>query len=331
MPFSSCAEQSLRQDVPLIGTAPPTQCFVMIECPPPWGQTIQQAKFLPPALRNMVAAPFYKERGIRFFLIKAAEECRIRPKFSESPGYRMLIFSRPQGFVSGYSIQEARVSSLEEAAIALQRYFAGKTLSFHTPAIPTRDIFICTHGQYDRCCGCYGYPFYREAQRLKQQWKIPHLRLWQISHIGGHRFAPTLIDLPQGRYYGRMDLEHFKLLVLQQGDWRSLLDCYRGWSVLPKPLQTLEQLFWRNQGWQWLNQEIDYALLPTSENQPHWHAQFVHRETYGLTQEWWAEVVEDVGKRTEVLGSCGDTKTAWAKTYKVSTLQAVKDIEQPVA
>ena len=341
MPFSPCAEQSHLQESQIIGTAPLTQWFVMIECPPPWGQTIQQAKFLPSVLRKMVADTSYQALGIRFFLISNAETM-VKHRSLDATGddngnkegdrqWRILIFRRLDGFTAGYQAQELWVPNLEAGAVAIQAYVAGHSLAYPMQTVPTRDIFICTHGQRDRCCGCYGYPFYRDAQRLSQQWNIPNLRLWQISHIGGHRFAPTLIDLPQGRYYGRMDLERFKLLVLQQGDWRSLLTSYRGWSLLPKPLQCLEQLFWRNQGWQWLTQDIDYEVLHTSDSQQRWQAQFVHRDANGLSQEWWADIVEEVGRRTEVVGSCGSSKTDVVKTYQVSTLQAIGDMEKSVA
>ena len=353
MLFPSCVDQSHQQEVHLIGTAPPTQCFVMIECPPPWGHSIQQAKFLPSSLQKMVGDSSYRNLGIRFFLISNDETMakhRMAKRLSGSVNqgenqdenhgenqnvdevrWRILIFRQPEGLTSTYQAQELWISNLAEGAAVIRSYLAGTQSAYVGQGIPTRDIFVCTHGQRDRCCGCYGYPFYREAQQLSQQWNIPNLRLWQISHIGGHRFAPTLIDLPQGRYYGRMDLERFKLLVLQQGNWRSLFDCYRGWSLLPKPVQCLEQLLWRNQGWQWLTQSVACDLLHVDSQQQRWQVQFVHRDTYGLMQEWWADIVEDVANRAEVMGSCGAERTDVVKTYQVATLQAVGEMEKSVA
>ena len=347
MPFPSCSDLSRQQEIHLIGTAPQTQYFVMIECPPPWGHSIQQAKFLPPSLRKMIGDSAYKKLGIRFFLISNDETMvkhrSVKDLACDSDGdpnsgsgqedlqWRILIFRRPDGFAATYQSHELWVSSLAEATVAIRGYFAGNRPAYPSQDIPARDIFVCTHGQRDRCCGCYGYPFYREAKQLSQRWNMPNLRLWQISHIGGHRFAPTLIDLPQGRYYGRMDMERFKLLALQQGDWRLLLDAYRGWSLLPKPLQCLERLLWRNQGWQWLAHAISYELLHADEQQQRWQAQFVHRDAYGSMQEWWADILEDNASRAEVMGSCGDEKTEAVKIYQVATLQAIGDMEKRVA
>ena len=58
---------------------------------------------------------------------------------------------------------------------------------------------ICTNGRRDVCCGRAG----RELGRVL----APELgdRLWETTHIGGHRFAPNLVCLPHGLVYGRLD------------------------------------------------------------------------------------------------------------------------------
>ena len=53
-------------------------------------------------------------------------------------------------------------------------------------------ILVCTHGSRDRCCGTLGGAIYAKAHK-----KAPD-QVWQASHLGGHRFAPTLPVLPQG-------------------------------------------------------------------------------------------------------------------------------------
>ena len=37
-----------------------------------------------------------------------------------------------------------------------------------------------------------------------------NLRVWQSAHFGGHRFAPTLIDLPIGHLWGHLDEEKLR-------------------------------------------------------------------------------------------------------------------------
>ena len=65
------------------------------------------------------------------------------------------------------------------------------------------DVFlVCTHGSRDACCGSLGP---RLAQALRG---AGHQQVWEVSHIGGHRFAPTLWHLPSWRVYGRVSLEN---------------------------------------------------------------------------------------------------------------------------
>lgn len=58
--------------------------------------------------------------------------------------------------------------------------------------------FVCTNGQRDLCCARYGLPTYaRLRERVGR-------RAWQTTHVGGHRFAPNVLALPQGALYGRV-------------------------------------------------------------------------------------------------------------------------------
>lgn len=58
-----------------------------------------------------------------------------------------------------------------------------------------RDILVCTHGSRDVCWGKFGYAIYK---LLRARHAAPNgLRVWRTSHIGGHRFASTLLDFPR--------------------------------------------------------------------------------------------------------------------------------------
>ncbi|AZI58146.1 sucrase ferredoxin [Nakamurella antarctica] len=71
------------------------------------------------------------------------------------------------------------------------------------PAVPSAPLFaVCTNGKRDRCCAIQGRPV---AERLAQE--LPSSKIFEISHIGGHRFAPTMLVLPSGYSYGRLTEE----------------------------------------------------------------------------------------------------------------------------
>jgi hypothetical protein len=60
------------------------------------------------------------------------------------------------------------------------------------------ELFVCTHGTRDRCCAKWGMPVFDAI--------LPILgdSVWQTSHLGGHRFAATLVAFPLGYSFGRM-------------------------------------------------------------------------------------------------------------------------------
>lgn len=60
-----------------------------------------------------------------------------------------------------------------------------------------RDILVGTHGTIDVACAKFGYPLYRH---LRDTYADEGLRVWRVSHFGGHVFAPTLMDMPTGHY-----------------------------------------------------------------------------------------------------------------------------------
>jgi hypothetical protein len=59
---------------------------------------------------------------------------------------------------------------------------------------------VCAHARRDRCCGRFGAPLARElAERYPE-------RVWETTHLGGHKHAANLALLPHGLYYGPVDL-----------------------------------------------------------------------------------------------------------------------------
>ncbi|WP_182644828.1 sucrase ferredoxin [Dietzia natronolimnaea] len=60
-------------------------------------------------------------------------------------------------------------------------------------------VAICAHGKHDQCCAVRG----RKATTLIAE-QYPE-STWECSHLGGDRFAATMIVLPHGLFYGRVD------------------------------------------------------------------------------------------------------------------------------
>jgi hypothetical protein len=97
-------------------------------------------------------------------------------------------------------------------------------------------FLVCTHGKHDPCCARLGRSLY-EALRdeLAPDW------VWQVSHIGGDRFAGNLVCLPEGLYYGRVDRETAGALLDEHLARRILIPSYRGRSIYTFAVQAAER------------------------------------------------------------------------------------------
>ena len=103
-------------------------------------------------------------------------------------------------------------------------------------------FLVCTHGKHDPCCARYGRSLY-EALRdeLDPDWA------WQVSHIGGDRFAGNLVCLPEGLYYGRVDRGTAGTVLDEHLARRIWMDNYRGRSIYTFAVQAAER-FVRERG-----------------------------------------------------------------------------------
>ncbi len=102
---------------------------------------------------------------------------------------------------------------------------------------PARPIYlICTNQERDHCCGEKSVALYRAIHELQLD-----ADLWQCTHLGGHRFAPTLLYLPDGVLYGRLTAAHADPLAEAHSE-RLLfeLEHYRGNTRLSLPVQAAE-------------------------------------------------------------------------------------------
>lgn len=114
-----------------------------------------------------------------------------------------------------------------------------------------RDLFVCTHGTVDACCAKFGYPLYRDLHRIAAE-VDDSVRVWRSTHFGGHRFAATLIDFPEGRFWGFMTPDLGRKLIVRDGDIAELRESYRGWSGYASvPAQHLEGEILMREGWEW--------------------------------------------------------------------------------
>jgi hypothetical protein len=96
---------------------------------------------------------------------------------------------------------------------------------------PQRVALVCTNGKRDQCCAVRGRPV-AAALAAGTDWDT-----WECSHLGGHRFAATMLLLPAGDMFGWLDAES-ALDVTRRFDAGQLAVAhYRGRSGQPVPVQ----------------------------------------------------------------------------------------------
>jgi hypothetical protein len=93
---------------------------------------------------------------------------------------------------------------------------------------------ICAHGKHDRCCAVRG----RVATAAIAA-EYPEMT-WECSHLGGDRFAATMIVFPAGLCYGRVDSADSADLVRRYLVGRLDNRFLRGRTALPHAVQAAQ-------------------------------------------------------------------------------------------
>ena len=95
-------------------------------------------------------------------------------------------------------------------------------------------VAVCAHGKHDQCCAVRG----RGATAAIAA-EYPEIT-WECSHLGGDRFAATMLVLPEGLCYGRVDSTESADLVRLYLDGRLDNRFLRGRTSLPHAVQAAQ-------------------------------------------------------------------------------------------
>lgn len=312
MPNFFCSESSRQAGEDIIGSGTNYQTYVLIECPLPWLSNAFDSPVVPEELRNLINEVKQKKLSLRFLLIASNQS-------KKNSSTKVLIYEQNQAkLLKGYSKIEFNLDNIEQVAAVIRSYLAGETLNYQAEINETRDILICTHGSHDKCCAKYGNPFYTQALATVSSLNISNVRVWKSSHFGGHRFAPTAIDFPNGRYYGVLDSESFQAILTRTGDIKCLNKVYRGWGILPNPIQVLERELMFHYGWDWFNYKVSSRLIKSSETT--WQAKITFAKNDDI-YSCHAELVKNQEKTLHLIGSCCNTQESEFIKYSVGNMR----------
>lgn len=197
------------------------------------------------------------------------------PLYSRPGHRRVMFYTRPAEAFAHYTKCEYVVPEALTGPLIWALYEAHETLpdfeAYRTPEADTvRDILVCTHGTVDVACAKFGYPLYRH---LRDRYADETVRVWRVSHFGGHLFAPTLMDMPIGHYWAYIEPAQTDQLMARNGDAADLRGYYRGWSGMGRSFaQAAEREMWQRIGWAWFDYAKQGVVLAQDENpeDPQW-------------------------------------------------------------
>jgi len=274
------------------------------------------SKWVPDNLRVLVEDIRGSYLSIQFLLIANNESHQISQT-------TLLIYQQQNGLSNGYNKREFKLPNIELAAVVIRRYLSGEYVDYEVKNYYNRDILVCTHGGRDQCCAKYGNPFQFYARNIITDLKWNHVRVWRSTHFGGHRFAPTAIDLPQGRYYGLLNQSSFRSVLTLSGDIHCLNQVYRGWGILPPALQILEREFMLDYGWNWFNYRVSGKILEQSLDNNCILAElsFAPSADYFFTYQ--VKLVRDSIKSQSIKSSCTSTQESLIVKYAIDNFWLV--------
>lgn len=214
-----CSDLCLASGEPLLGTAGQVDVWLMVEYKPVW-----RAKATDD---NDLAAPMktWLERTVAAY---ADTGKKARPQFIRRPELDttdVSLFVGTDGELRLFQGDYATIATIDlpNGHDALER-------------IEEPHYFVCTNGQRDLCCARYGLPVYARLRELAGG------RVWQTTHVGGHRFAPNVLALPQGALYGRVFADEVNAFFAAVERGELALSHLRGRASLPPAAQVAETL-----------------------------------------------------------------------------------------
>lgn len=200
-----CAPASLERREPQAGTASTVRSFLLVQVEGPWGENVPLDSRIPAGVKTWLAA----QREWRTLFIRRG-----------SPGESTRVFAARDGKVTTAELEDIRqVARLDLASL--------------TP-YEERLYLVCTHGRHDACCAELGRPLWQALSEAAPE------AAWQVSHIGGDRFAANVLVLPDGLYYGRLSSADADRFVATDRAGRLDLEHLRGRCRYPFAAQAAE-------------------------------------------------------------------------------------------
>lgn len=223
-PAVRCADAARTRGEPLIGSAVRYSRFLLLEVPGPWGSSALAGRHMEAGVARQLAGAAAAS-GTHVLLIRRAGQ---RAPGGSGDGDRAMAWAVAD---TSPGVERVLWGSWRDPADLL-----GLDLSAVLPDAagatgPQRLALVCTNGKRDQCCALRGRPVAGAVAGVAG-WDT-----WECSHLGGHRFAATMMLLPTGDMFGALDRESAVEVMGRFDAGELVLSHYRGRCGQPAPVQ----------------------------------------------------------------------------------------------
>jgi len=288
-----CSDRALQGEEPLPGTAPVVTTWFLLEYSGRWEPEAFKDSALADPIKTHLSSLLDSIPRSRIQMIRQQS----RPT---SEGVALYIVLSREVHPVLYAFQLASVEDLLTLDIAAVLAEDPAYAEF----VQREPLFlVCTHGRRDKCCSRYGLPVFDMMVQSVGE------RVWQSSHLAGHRFAANVVCFPHGIYYGRVRPEHVHTIVKDYRENQLYPALYRGRSCYTEPVQAAEYFLRSSTGITDLNafRLLEVECLTESVCEVRFY-----REAENLTH--FLQLGEE---ELPIYTSCGDIAPSRVKHYRL--------------
>jgi hypothetical protein len=231
---STCTTVSRALDEPVSGTAPTARTWLLLEQPGPWGARALTSSHLDPALGRALEKAA-KGTGVRIALIRRPG--RHADIGAPPPARRVYAAHTAPGNAwlhTAVTHDPAHLLDLDFGALGRGDHHGFDAVLDGGPHTGVPLALVCTNGKRDRCCALLGRPLAADLAASGEE------GVWEVTHLGGHRFAPTVLVLPYGYAYGRAETRTIRAALRGVREGRIVVEGCRGSSAWERPGQAAE-------------------------------------------------------------------------------------------
>lgn len=218
-------------DEPLAGTAPRARAWLVLEQPGPYGFRAVTESHLPEKVRAALALVPKESRTT----VLLARPVGRHADAGDHDGTRRFWFAHvaPGGVRMRSGVLADSELLRPDLLDVLEAASRGELPPWGTGSSEPL-LLVCTNSRRDVCCALNGRPV---AAALAADPAYAD-RVLEVSHLGGHRFAPTALLLPWGHAFGRLDAETARAVLAGAADGRiGSLVHHRGRTAASQPVQ----------------------------------------------------------------------------------------------